>query len=69
MQGINDYGNIGYSGACPPPGETHRYIFKLYALDTRLNLSPEYSKLEILDAMKGHVLAQAKLTGLYKRGK
>ena len=67
MQGINDYGNIGYDGPCPPPGKTHRYLFTLYALDTRLQLPAEYSKLEIREAMKGHILAETRLTGLYKR--
>lgn len=67
IQGLNDYGNIGYNGPCPPPGKTHRYVFKLYALDTNLQLTPELSKLDIIKAMKGHILAEAKLTGLYKR--
>lgn len=67
MQGINDYGNIGYNGPCPLPDKAHKYVFTLYALDTTLQLPSEYSKLEIRKAMKGHILAEAKLTGLYKR--
>lgn len=66
-QGINDNGYTGYNGPCPPPGKTHRYVFKLYALDTRLHLTAALSKLEIRKAMKGHILAETKLTGLYKR--
>ncbi|MBN2297543.1 MAG: YbhB/YbcL family Raf kinase inhibitor-like protein [Deltaproteobacteria bacterium] len=65
-QGINDFGNLGYGGPCPPSG-THRYFFKLYALDTELNLPPGITKKELLDAMKGHILGQAEMIGRYKR--
>lgn len=67
IQGKNDFGKIGYGGPCPPPNTLHRYIFKLYALDVKLNLSAGASKVEVLNAMRGHVLAIAKLTGIYIR--
>ncbi|MEM2690405.1 MAG: YbhB/YbcL family Raf kinase inhibitor-like protein [Nitrososphaerota archaeon] len=67
MQGVNDFGRIGYGGPCPPPGKPHRYIFKLYALDTRLELGPAASLEDILKLMSGHVLAEATLTGIYSR--
>ncbi|MGC8830205.1 MAG: YbhB/YbcL family Raf kinase inhibitor-like protein [Verrucomicrobiia bacterium] len=66
-QGINDFGNVGYGGPMPPPGKPHRYFFKLYALDTVLNLKPRASKQELLRAMQGHILAQAELMGTYQR--
>jgi Raf kinase inhibitor-like YbhB/YbcL family protein len=64
MQGKNDAGKIGYMGPAPPSG-THRYFFRLYALDTRLDLSVRATHKEVADAMKGHVLAQAELMGTY----
>ncbi len=65
-QGINSASRIGYHGPCPPSG-THRYYFKLYALDTFLNLKPGVDKEELLKAMEGHVLAEGELMGLYKK--
>jgi Raf kinase inhibitor-like YbhB/YbcL family protein len=65
-QGINDFHRIGYGGPCPPGG-THRYFFKVYALDIRLNLAPGLTKAKLLDAMKGHMLAEGQLMGKYKR--
>jgi hypothetical protein len=67
IQGKNDFGKIGYGGPCPPLNEMHRYVFKLYALDTTLNLNAGATKGEVLKAMSGHVLAVAKLTGTYTR--
>ena len=66
-QGRNDFGKIGYGGPCPPPGKAHRYFFKLYALDTKLNLKPGATKAELERAMKSHVLGQAELIGKYGR--
>lgn len=65
-QGRNDFGRIGYGGPCPPSG-THRYFFKLYALDTELILEAGASKPELLEAMKGHILAEGQLMGRYSR--
>jgi hypothetical protein len=64
--GKNTSGRFGYDGPCPPGG-THRYFFKLYALDTTLNLPPGLKKDELLEAMKGHILSEAQLMGRYKR--
>ena len=65
-QGINDFKKIGYGGPCPPGG-THRYFFKLYALDTKLNLDSGATKSQLLAAIEGHILAQTELIGKYKR--
>ena len=67
IQGRNDFGRIGYGGPCPPRGKPHRYFFKLYAIDTKLSLPPGASKREVENAIKGHVLAQTQIIGLYKR--
>ncbi|HTL72204.1 MAG TPA: YbhB/YbcL family Raf kinase inhibitor-like protein [bacterium] len=66
-QGVNDFKRIGYGGPCPPPGRAHRYFFKLYALDTELALKPRATKPQLLQAMEGHILAEASLMGLYQR--
>jgi len=65
-QGITDFKRIGYGGPCPPGG-THRYFFKLYALDTRLDLEPGASKPDLLRAMEGHILDAGQLIGIYSR--
>jgi Raf kinase inhibitor-like YbhB/YbcL family protein len=65
-QGRNDFKRIGYGGPCPPSG-THRYYFKLYALDTELDLPAGATKADLLRVMEGHVLAEAQLMGKYKR--
>lgn len=67
LQGRNDFKRIGYGGPCPPPGKPHRYFFKLYALDSRLELKPGATKKDLESALKGHVLAQGQLVGRYKR--
>jgi Raf kinase inhibitor-like YbhB/YbcL family protein len=66
-QGRNDFRKIGYGGPCPPPGKPHRYFFKLYALDKKLNLKPGASKQEVEQAMQGHTLGKAELVGEYQR--
>ncbi len=66
MQGVNDFRKRNYGGPCPPSG-THRYFFKLYALDTTLNLGPDTTKAALERAMKGHIVQQTELVGLYKR--
>ena len=65
-QGNNSWPRIGYGGPCPPSG-SHRYFFKLYALDTVLGLDAGATKKELLLAMEGHVLAQVELMGTYSR--
>lgn len=67
-QGVSDFKRPGYGGPCPPSG-THRYMFKLYALDTVLDLEQSATKAKLESAMKGHVLGQATLMGTYARGK
>lgn len=67
LQGRNDFRKIGYGGPCPPPGTPHRYNFKLYALDTKLNLKPGATKPELEGAMKGHILGETELIGRYGR--
>lgn len=66
LQGLNDFRRAGYGGPCPPSG-THRYFFKLYALDITLDLSPKETRQQIENAMKGHILAQTELMGTYQR--
>jgi Raf kinase inhibitor-like YbhB/YbcL family protein len=65
-QGPNDYDRIGYVGPCPPGHSPHRYVYNLYALDTRLNLPPGASKKQLVKAMKGHVLASGELVGRFQ---
>ena len=65
-QGKNGFGKFGYGGPCPPGG-THRYFFKLYALDTDIQLSAGAQKQDLEAAIKGHVLAEAELMGKYSR--
>ena len=65
-QGINDFGRRDYGGPCPPSG-THRYFFKLYALDTELNLKEDIKKKDLEKAMEGHILDKSELIGLYKK--
>jgi len=66
IQGATDFGANKYGGPCPPTS-THRYEFKLYALDTMLNLPKNTTKSELLNAMQNHIIAEATLTGLYSR--
>ncbi|MEM4254360.1 MAG: YbhB/YbcL family Raf kinase inhibitor-like protein [Candidatus Woesearchaeota archaeon] len=66
VSGKNSWGKTGYGGPCPPSG-THRYFFKIYALDTMLDLPAGSNKAALLSAMKGHVIAEASLMGTYQR--
>jgi Raf kinase inhibitor-like YbhB/YbcL family protein len=66
-QGKNDFGNIGYGGPAPPKGKPHRYFFKLYALDVVVDLPPGATKAQLMDAIKGHILAEGQLMGNYGR--
>jgi Raf kinase inhibitor-like YbhB/YbcL family protein len=65
-QGKNGFGKVGYGGPCPPRG-THRYVFRLYALDAMIQSAQAGSREQLLGAMKGHVLAEGRLTGKYAR--
>jgi len=67
QQGTNDFSRVGYSGPCPPPGSTHRYFIRLYALDVPTSLPPAATRSELDNAMKGHILAHAELMGRFKR--
>jgi Raf kinase inhibitor-like YbhB/YbcL family protein len=66
FHGKTDFGRVGYGGPCPPSG-THRYFFKVYAVDSELPLKAGATKDELLKAMEGHVVGQAQLMGTYRR--
>jgi hypothetical protein len=66
LLGVNDFRKNDYGGPCPPSGR-HRYFFKLYALDRILNLGMTAKKADIESAMKGHILSEAQIIGLYAR--
>ncbi len=66
IHGINDWRKLGYGGPCPPGG-THRYYFKIYALDKLMNIPVGNTKAQLLKAMEGHILAEGELMGRYKR--
>jgi Raf kinase inhibitor-like YbhB/YbcL family protein len=66
-QGIASVGKSGYHGPCPPAGPSHRYYFKLYALDSTLNLDSTSTKSDLEQSMNGHIIAQATLIGKYSR--
>jgi hypothetical protein len=67
-QGTTDFGRVGYGGPCPPGG-THRYFFKIYALDETLDLEPYATKKDLVEAMQPSILAQGELMGKYARKK
>ncbi len=67
QQGINDFGTNGYGGPCPPYGNAHRYLFKLFAINTMLNINGHVTRQALEEAIHGHVISGAMLTGLYKR--
>ena len=66
VQGTNDFGKIGYGGPCPPSG-THRYNFKVFALDQLINLKPGARRAEVDAALRGHIIGQGELMGRYSR--
>jgi Raf kinase inhibitor-like YbhB/YbcL family protein len=66
-QGRNDFQKAGYGGPCPPTG-THRYFFRLYALDNELSLGPTATRADVLKAIAGHILAEGRLVGRFRRG-
>jgi Raf kinase inhibitor-like YbhB/YbcL family protein len=65
-QGTNDFKKYGYGGPCPPSG-THHYHFHIYALDRNLDLSPGATRKQLLDAMKGHVMGEGELVGIFAK--
>ncbi len=67
LQGRNDFRKFGYGGPCPPPGKPHRYFFKLYALDAKLELKAGAAKADLEHAMKNHIVAQTQLMGRFGR--
>ena len=68
VQGKNDFGKSGYGGPCPPSG-THRYFFKIFALDRQLDLAAGSKRAQLDAQMRGHILAQGELMGRYSRGR
>ncbi|HET6577401.1 MAG TPA: YbhB/YbcL family Raf kinase inhibitor-like protein [Gemmatimonadales bacterium] len=66
-QGVNSSGDLGYEGPCPPRGRSHRYFFRLYALDCTLNLAPGVQRADLDHSMAGHILAEATLMGTFQR--
>lgn len=66
QEAMNDFGRKNYGGPCPPSG-VHRYFFKLYALDTEIDLRDNARKRDLEKAMQSHILAQSELIGLYKK--
>ncbi|VVB69878.1 Phosphatidylethanolamine-binding protein [uncultured archaeon] len=67
IQGTNSFGEIGYSGPCPPQGKAHRYFLRAFGLDSMLNIKPGASRQELVAAMQGHVLAQGEAMATFKR--
>lgn len=67
-EGLNDWNRTGYGGPCPPKGR-HRYFFKLYALDTQLGDLGRPTKSQLLEAMQGHILEEARMVGTYEKAK
>lgn len=67
FQGRNGFGKVGYDGPCPPTGKYHRYFFRLYALDSKIELQPRLSKTTVLRRIEGHVIAKAELMGRFRR--
>ncbi len=67
IQGINDFGKFGYGGPCPPAGKPHRYFFKLYALDGKIDLKGKVTREKLLSVIKNHILEETYLIGIYGR--
>lgn len=66
IEGTNDFGNSNYGGPCPGSG-SHRYVFKLYALNQKLGLNPQATKAEFRKSLEGHTMAEAEVFGAYQR--
>jgi Raf kinase inhibitor-like YbhB/YbcL family protein len=69
LVGMNDFKKLGYGGPCPPPGKPHRYFFRLLALNTKLDLKTGLNRDQVLAAIKGKIIKEAQLVGLYSRKK
>jgi Raf kinase inhibitor-like YbhB/YbcL family protein len=67
IQGQNGRGDVGYTGPCPPPGKDHHYHFRLYALDENLTLSSDADAAQVEEAMRGHVVGETELVGIFSR--
>ncbi len=67
LQGRNDFGDVGYGGPCPPRGETHRYYFRLYALDVQPDLPQGANRQQVLDQIDPHILERTELMARYGR--
>jgi Raf kinase inhibitor-like YbhB/YbcL family protein len=65
-EGVNSFGRIGYGGPCPPRGNPHHYVFRVYALDRMLDLPAGATRRQVDAAMSGHVLAQGQIVGIYQ---
>ncbi len=66
-EGTNSFGRFGYGGPCPPPGKPHHYVFRLYALNVRLDLPTGAGRRQLESAMNSHLLAQGQIVGIYRR--
>jgi Raf kinase inhibitor-like YbhB/YbcL family protein len=67
VEGMNNFGRSGYGGPCPPRGNPHHYVFRVYALDIRLDLSAGATRKQVDAAMSGHLVAQGQIVGTYQR--
>jgi len=67
IEGKNSFGRMGYGGPCPPPGKPHHYVFRIYALDVRLDLPAGATRNQVEAAMSGHIVAQGQVIGTYQR--
>ncbi len=66
-EGLNGFRRVGYAGPCPPPGKPHHYVFTLYALDVNVHLEPGATRAELEAAIRGHILAEGRMVGVYGR--
>ena len=67
VHGRNDFGDLGYGGPCPPPGPAHRYYFRLYALDMKIDLPAGATRQQVIDWMRGHIITETELVGRFAR--
>ncbi len=66
-EGTNDFRSLGYGGPCPPAGKPHHYVFRLYALDVRLDLPPRAARKQLDSAIESHIVAEGQIIGIYRR--